>query len=228
MEAKIQLEARNVSALQQWMVAYTVNYQAFNPFSNPVTPLPASLTRRKADDLRYMPHEFRDKTVADLGCNLGFFSFLALDYGAKSVVGYDHLQDIVDCCNGFREVHEKEHPQYKGKLSFQCLDLRLPSIPTYDVLIVHSLIHWFFVSNPEVTMEQVAAWLHTHCNEAVYFEGCVDASEPVMIQNKVDRARYNETLFFQVMRRFFPRVDFKRRMQYNPQRVAVRFYKRVR
>lgn len=40
--------------------------------------------------------DFSGRTVADLGCNFGFFSFLAADSGASHVTGVDFMPEIVE------------------------------------------------------------------------------------------------------------------------------------
>lgn len=42
--------------------------------------------------------DFRGKTVVDLGCNFGFFTFLARRLGAASVVGVDCEPGVLDGC----------------------------------------------------------------------------------------------------------------------------------
>jgi predicted RNA methylase len=49
--------------------------------------------QRLVDD--YCRVDFKDKTVVDLGCNFGFFSFQAARLGAKHVTGLDYLPEIV-------------------------------------------------------------------------------------------------------------------------------------
>lgn len=223
-ELKSRLDAEQVAELQQMMFTQTGNYQVFDPFTDPVTPEQNSLTKQKLDDLKYERSEFEGKTVADLGCNLGFFSFLALNFGATNVTGYDINPMWVLPANLLRDAHVAKFPHYENKLSFEQIDFKtLPSFPRKDVLLVHSLIHWFFVFDPGIRMGEIAVWLSSQC-DSVYFEGCVDATEPVMVQNKVDPARFNESLFFEEMGRFF-KVKMLGRMKYNPQRVAARFYK---
>ncbi len=50
--------------------------------------------QRLVDD--YCRVDFKNKTVVDLGCNFGFFSFLAARLGAKQVTGMDYLPEIIE------------------------------------------------------------------------------------------------------------------------------------
>ncbi|UCG64780.1 MAG: methyltransferase domain-containing protein [Deltaproteobacteria bacterium] len=55
--------------------------------------------------------DFQGKTVLDLGCNFGFYSFLAKRLGARKVVGIDYNDQIIRGCRllkamyGVRDVH---------------------------------------------------------------------------------------------------------------------------
>jgi SAM-dependent methyltransferase len=57
------------------------------------------------------PVDVVGKSVADLGCNLGFFSFLVRRRGASHVVGLDIFPEIIDAANllatlyGLTDVH---------------------------------------------------------------------------------------------------------------------------
>ncbi len=46
-----------------------------------------------------------DKSVADLGCNLGFFTFLARRMGARSAVGLDIDAEVVDLARLLAQLH---------------------------------------------------------------------------------------------------------------------------
>ena len=47
--------------------------------------------------------DFRGKTVVDLGCNLGHYSFLAARLGAAKVVGLDINEKMIQVCNILRD-----------------------------------------------------------------------------------------------------------------------------
>jgi 2-polyprenyl-3-methyl-5-hydroxy-6-metoxy-1,4-benzoquinol methylase len=50
------------------------------------------------------PRDFSGKTVLDIGCNAGFYSFVAKLRGARSVLGVDYQQEYVDQALTMREV----------------------------------------------------------------------------------------------------------------------------
>ncbi|MFX0203465.1 MAG: hypothetical protein ACFFCW_45780 [Candidatus Hodarchaeota archaeon] len=49
--------------------------------------------------------DFIGKTVVDLGCNFGFYSFLIKNLGAKRVVGVDNDFDVIKGCHLLKEIH---------------------------------------------------------------------------------------------------------------------------
>jgi 2-polyprenyl-3-methyl-5-hydroxy-6-metoxy-1,4-benzoquinol methylase len=50
------------------------------------------------------PRDFTGKTVLDIGCNAGFYSFAAKLRGAKSVLGLDHQPHYIEQARLFREI----------------------------------------------------------------------------------------------------------------------------
>lgn len=57
--------------------------------------------------------DFRDKTVVDLGCGFGFFSFLAAKQGAAHVTGVDCVREIVDGATILADLHEHSNVQFR-------------------------------------------------------------------------------------------------------------------
>jgi SAM-dependent methyltransferase len=49
--------------------------------------------------------DFQSKSVLDMGCNLGFYSFLAKRLGAGTVVGLDIDSQAIACCSLLRELY---------------------------------------------------------------------------------------------------------------------------
>ena len=56
------------------------------------------------------------KTVADLGCNLGYFAFLAQKRGAKAALGLDIDPEIIHAANQLSRLHDT------AEVSFQTCD----------------------------------------------------------------------------------------------------------
>jgi len=65
---------------------------------------------------------FRSRTVLDLGCNFGFYSFLAKRRGAERVVGVDIDARAIEGCELLRDLYGFENMQFHA-LDFISLDL---------------------------------------------------------------------------------------------------------
>jgi SAM-dependent methyltransferase len=50
--------------------------------------------------------DFNGKTVLDLGCNFGYYSFLAKQLGAQKVIGIDKDDRVIKGCNLLKAMHK--------------------------------------------------------------------------------------------------------------------------
>lgn len=220
------LRCGNVEETKKFMSTLTNGYQVFNPFSDPIQIDEGSTTDSKLKAMQFTKSMFDGKSVLDLGCNLGVFSFIALNFGAKKVTAYESEQHFYTTAMEIMREYENRFPHYRERLKFVLQNLRsLPPLEKSDVIMANSIIHWFFTGENPVTMEQVAKWFHDHCNEAVYFEGCISAAEPVMKTFKVDINNLNEKLFYDEMSKYF-HINFVGRPSYNSSRVVLRMLKK--
>lgn len=79
---------------------------------------------------------FSGKTVLDLGCNNGYFTRLAMRYGATRAVGVDDS----DCILGARELAKEEMPQAEfWQTSLDSPEFR-KYCPVFDVVLLFSVI----------------------------------------------------------------------------------------
>ena len=218
------VKEENLPAIQKIMYAETsAGYQVYNPLVFPVKFKKGTLLEKKVQSLQYTPKLFSGYTVADLGCSMGFFTFLSLGYGAKSVVGYDNKDFYVKAGNVMASKYAELFPQTAGRIQFKKVDLSdLPDLGTqFDVLIVNSLIHWFIMFN-KATFEECVDWMYKHCKKYVYFEGCVDSSEKVMQDHGVPLDLMDADKFISLLKKKFSDVNFIGKTQYNAKRIVVR------
>jgi len=79
--------------------------------------------------------DFEGKTVVDLGCNLGLYSFMAARRGAVHVLGLDSDQDAVEGANMLARLHGLDN------VSFEVRDfLRTTSPEQADMVLVIDFI----------------------------------------------------------------------------------------
>jgi SAM-dependent methyltransferase len=65
---------------------------------------------------------FQGKSVLDLGCNFGFFSFLAQRLGASRVLGVDNMPEIIEGCRLLTSIYGLSNVEFKVA-DLECLKL---------------------------------------------------------------------------------------------------------
>lgn len=73
---------------------------------------------------------FEGKTVLDVGCNVGYLGYLALNQGAKSVVGIDTNRDNI---NRAKDLFPE--------ITFRCEDVE-DIYGSYDIIIASGMLHY--------------------------------------------------------------------------------------
>jgi len=202
----------------------TDGYQVYDPRVSPPRPPEQGRVYDKLCSLRYVPGEFKDLSVIDVGCCLGFFTFHSAYLGASRVVGCDSRQDYVRCCRFFGSTCVS--PDFGGRTEFRETDIReLPDLGKYQVVLFHAMLHWFWIWKSPHSMRDVFSWLHRMCEVGVYFEGCVDADEEVMQRAGVPKEKYNLGRILEVASLFFRDVNVVGPSLYNRKRRVIRFLK---
>lgn len=99
--------------------------------------------------------DFTGKRVADLGCNLGYFSFQALDEGAALVHGFDIDPAVIRAANALSQIRN-------SKARFFCRNILDRPDQTYDIAMLIDTIGKKTVGTGKLTplLDAVAAWSH--------------------------------------------------------------------
>jgi len=89
--------------------------------------------------------DFAGKSVVDLGCNFGFFTFYAARLGARQVVGVDREEGVLQGCEVLKEY-------FNSPVSFEAHDIYDPActLPerTFDIaMLVEFIGKTFIVEN---------------------------------------------------------------------------------
>lgn len=89
--------------------------------------------------------DFTGKSVVDLGCNFGFFTFYAARLGARQVVGVDREEGVLQGCEVLKEY-------FNSPVSFEAHDIYDPActLPkrTFDIaMLVEFIGKTFIVEN---------------------------------------------------------------------------------
>lgn len=64
-------------------------------------------------DSEFKDLSFKNKTVCDLGCNLGYYSFYALEHGAEKVTGYDIEPKLIAGANKIADLNNLNSITFK-------------------------------------------------------------------------------------------------------------------
>lgn len=79
--------------------------------------------------------DFRGKSVLDLGCATGYFSFKAIEAGASYVLGVDHDPKAIVVCQAAIKAFKVKNAEFVQKTAF------IPEEP-FDVAFALSVLNW--------------------------------------------------------------------------------------
>lgn len=153
--------------------------------------------------------DLKGKSVLDVGCDFGFWSFLAANKGARCVVGIDRGRDIngeyCDLIEGNNLVAES-FPSLKP-CDFKQFNIgkQWPDVGSFDVIFLFSLYHHIFENCGD--HESIWFWLWRQCaaGGVVLFENPVDLSDGVANAHITGdkRAQYNGASIIAAASRYF-------------------------
>lgn len=130
------------------------------------------------------------KTVLDIGCDYGQFSFLCASWGAK-VLGLDRNRDVRGVGHVDLIETNRANAQAHGfNCEFENINLgkQWREFGKFDFVLCMSMYHHFFEQCGD--HRPIWFWLWRHCREAVIWENPVDYADKVVTMN-VKREGYN-------------------------------------
>jgi len=132
----------NVTELQQYfnLCTHKKNYQDIECL-NIVGDSKSYLTWEKIQSLVC----WSGKTIVDMGCYHGYFSFKAEQMGVKSVLGLDHNKILLDMANKIKSV-------LNSGCEFKYWT-NTDVIPNSDILLCLNILHYF--NNQEDILQQI-------------------------------------------------------------------------
>ena len=130
-----------------------IRYQSDNDFDG------KRKTACRIDKMKLSEIEFKDKTVLDIGCNLGMFSQYAQKRGASKVYGVDISEDIIKCA--------KEYANINGiyDIDFFVEDLSRKNYMLPECDIVFYLAMSEYLGFPEFMVGNEITFYEGHANE---------------------------------------------------------------
>lgn len=170
----------------------------------------ASYGQRMADKLTAIGRLWNPygKTVLDVGCDFGFWSFLASQNGASEILGLDRNRTVkglgwVDLIEHNRQV-ARTYPMH-NRIGFQRINIgrQWHEFGEFDTVLLLSLYHHIFQNCGE--HEPIWFWLWRHCRETLIWENPVDTTD-VVVQHDVERSKqhlYIKESILEAARRYF-------------------------
>jgi hypothetical protein len=188
--------------------AIVQGYQCYEIDAHSLRPLGGNFTSPKSELLLsyFQPANIQGKTVNDLGCANGFFSFAAMFAGAEKVTSVDMDAD-----------HLAQVESVKAKFGFDRIEPILSNVQDYnttsDITICLALIHWIFSCTTFYgRFENCMSHLSELTRETLIIEW-IDPSDTA-IQNfghinyndHAEREEYNFENFLVALKQFFPNI----------------------
>lgn len=140
-------------------------YQWYEDHGDYLTPHTGSKTAIKSNLIRpFMKQIVRDKTVLDIGCDKGYFSWLALDVGARSVMCNDIHASVIKYLKPFCKLHKMDVLEvdiFRNEINLK-----------FDVTMAFAMIH-----QVGLPLDQVIHKIHSMTRESSIIEFCGDYSE---------------------------------------------------
>lgn len=154
--------------------------------------------------------ELEGRRVLDVGCDHGYWSFLAADEGAVEVVGLDRGRDVrgrgkVNLV-AQNEAIARADRRYRA-CRFRRIDLgkQWHDFGRFDLVLMLSVYHHVFQNCADHAA--IWHWLHRHCapHATVLWEGPLDDSDPVVRADvAIDRrGRYTRHAMFEASGQYF-------------------------
>lgn len=148
--------------------------------------------------------ELRGKRVLDVGCDHGAWCSLALERGAREVVGVDRGREVRGA--GFVNLAERNKAAIPGCafLDYE-LGRQYPAIGEFDVVLMLNLYHHVFNVAGEHEPIWFWLWSQTAGNGELLWENPVDVSDGVANQNiaRSLHSAYNERAIRAAAERYF-------------------------
>jgi 2-polyprenyl-3-methyl-5-hydroxy-6-metoxy-1,4-benzoquinol methylase len=130
--------------------------------------------------------DFVGKSVLDVGCDHGYFSFMAARQGASKVLGLDRNRDVRGKGPTNLIAQNTAIAKFDSQLiacQFEHINLgkQWHEYGKFDVILVMSMYHHWYEQCGD--HRAIWFWLWRHCAEQVLFEGPMDDSDPVVRAN---------------------------------------------
>jgi len=154
-----------------------------------------------------LPEDLSGKSVLDIGCDFGFWSFLCASRGASKVVGIDRGRNVRGY--GYVDLPEMNNERASGTVcEFRKTNVgvRWEDFGKYDLVLLMSLYHHIFHQCEDHL--PIWYWLSRHVKGELIWENPTDASDSVVQMNVSGHLhpKYNKDEILKAASRYF---DYK-------------------
>lgn len=173
--------------------------------------------------------DLKGKSVLDVGCDFGFWSFLASNLGASRVMGLDRCRpvngQVFDLVSSNNEVAASYQSLNNCRFWKTNIGKQWHMFGKYDYVFLFSLYHHIFENCGD--HEQIFYWLwqHVKLNGYLLWENPVDVTDPVAHSNisKDKHSRYNVHYIMAAAEKFFD-VEYVGGAGHEPDRHVYRMF----
>lgn len=150
------------------------------------------------------PEDLSGKSVLDVGCDMGFWSFLCSSRGASKVLGLDRGRDVKGY--GYVDLPEFNKSRSNGTVcSFEKINLGMMwhEYGKFDLVLLMSLYHHIF--NQCGKHDPIWYWLSNHVREKLIWENPTDSTDSVVRMNVENHLipAYNKKAILESASRYF-------------------------
>lgn len=130
-----------------------------------------------------LPGDLSGKSVLDIGCDFGFWSFLAAERGAKRVLGLDRSRQVKDV--GWLDLPSLNNETEKAIDRKICrfvnyeAGVQFHDFGGFDLVLCMSLYHHIY-NNVGGDHNPIWYWLWRQCNGSLIWENPVSTVDPVV------------------------------------------------
>lgn len=154
------------------------DYQVFDLVNGNVENIGQRM-QQKLDAIPF-PEDLSGKSVLDVGCDFGFWSFLASQRGASKVLGLDRGRDVKG--QGFVDLPEMNNERGTS-CEFQSVNLgkQWKVFGKHDIVLLMSLYHHIY--HQCESHLPIWYWLYRHTAESLIWENPTDNTDSVVKLN---------------------------------------------
>ena len=162
------------------------DYQIFK-FNEDGSPVPEGRMLQKLKAIESVLPDFKRLDVLDMGCDFGFWSFLASSLGARRVVGLDRSRKVRNVGKvDIVALNQETASQYEKHKSCEFYPINLGKqyyqYGRFDFVYLMSLYHHIYQCTGGDHLP-IWYWLYRHVNGTLLWENPVDIDDPVSNRN---------------------------------------------